>query len=384
MTIYLGDFAEDDTVHFHWNTFDSNDPSASVTRATDGTISVYKDGGTTQSTAGVTDTEDFDSLTGVHYCAIDTSSDAFYATGSEYSVVLSGASIDGGTVNAVIAQFSIERAGGVLALIKAGNLSANVEQVDGQTASATGAVDFDDIAAILTDTGTTIPGTISTAQADLDTITGSDGVTLATAQGNYAPAVAGDAMALAAGAITDASLAGNMEIVFETDFATNYNTTRNAWVTNLQDTVGTGNLTVDVVAVSGNTTAADNLQADYDGTGYNKSNSTIGTCTTNTDMRGTDSAATAANLATVDAIVDNLNLGIIYGAAATGTLSTTQATSDLTGYANDQLIGRVIIFTSGDAEGEATDITDYASASGLLTFTALTTAPADGDTFKIV
>lgn len=46
-------------------------------------------------------------------------------------------------------------------------------------------------------------------------------------------------VALAAGAITDASLAGNMEIVFETDFGTNYNATRNAWVTNAQDFVGT-------------------------------------------------------------------------------------------------------------------------------------------------
>jgi hypothetical protein len=46
-------------------------------------------------------------------------------------------------------------------------------------------------------------------------------------------------VSLANGAITNASLAGNMEIVFETDFATNYNTTRNAWATNVQDFVGT-------------------------------------------------------------------------------------------------------------------------------------------------
>jgi hypothetical protein len=44
-----------------------------------------------------------------------------------------------------------------------------------------------DTAAILVDTGTTIPATIVTAQTDLNTITGSDGVTLATTQGNYAP-----------------------------------------------------------------------------------------------------------------------------------------------------------------------------------------------------
>ena len=86
----------------------------------------------------------------------------------------------------------------------------------------------------------------------------------------------------------------------------------------------------------------------------------------------------------IEVVVDRLNLGIIYGAAATGTLSITQCTSDLTGYTADQLIGRVIIFTSGPADGEATDITDYASAGGLITFTALTLAPENNDTFKIV
>ena len=109
---------------------------------------------------------------------------------------------------------------------------------------------------------------------------------------------------------------------------------------------------------------------------------------TNTEMEARTIAAanyaTAANLATVDGIVDTLVSGVITGAAATGTLSTTQATSNLTGYADDQLIGRVIIWLTGNCEGEATDITDYASASGLLTFTALTTAPGNGDTFKIV
>lgn len=79
-----------------------------------------------------------------------------------------------------------------------------------------------------------------------------------------------------------------------------------------------------------------------------------------------------------------VNSGILYGAAATGTLSTTQATSNLTGYADDQFIGRVIIWLTGACEGEASDITDYANASGLLTFTALTTAPGNTDTFKIV
>lgn len=56
---------------------------------------------------------------------------------------------------------------------------------------------------------------------------------------------------------------------------------------------GTDNLEVDATAISGDPSAADNLELDYDGTGYAKTNSTVGTCTTNTDMRGTDSANTA-------------------------------------------------------------------------------------------
>ena len=102
---YLGDFADQQTVHFMWDSSDSN--GASITRSTDGTVSVYKDNGLTQTTVGVTDTEDFDSLTGIHVCTIATT-DSFYVTGSNYTVVLSAATIDTQTVNAVLAHFSIE------------------------------------------------------------------------------------------------------------------------------------------------------------------------------------------------------------------------------------------------------------------------------------
>jgi len=93
--------------------------------------------------------------------------------------------------------------------------------------------------------------------------------------------------------------------------------------------------------------------------------------------------STAAALATVDANVDIMVSGIITGAAVTGTLSTTQATTDLTGYTADQLIGRLVTWTSGACDGEQTDITDYVVTGGELTFTAMTLAPANTDTFKI-
>ncbi len=56
---YLGDFKEDSTVYFCWDTNDKS--GASITRATDGTIKVYKDDGTSEGTGGITDIEDFDS-----------------------------------------------------------------------------------------------------------------------------------------------------------------------------------------------------------------------------------------------------------------------------------------------------------------------------------
>ena len=60
----------------------------------------------------MTDTEDFDSLTGIHVLTIDTNNDTgdsgFWVTGADYSVVLVGAVIDGQTVNAPLCHFSIE------------------------------------------------------------------------------------------------------------------------------------------------------------------------------------------------------------------------------------------------------------------------------------
>lgn len=110
--IALGDIKEDSTLSFLWSTNDSS--GGAITRAADGEIRTYKDDGTTESTAGITDTEDFDGMTGVHCCKIDTSADAFYTTGHDYNVVLSGSTIDGQTVNAVLAHFSIENRTSIL------------------------------------------------------------------------------------------------------------------------------------------------------------------------------------------------------------------------------------------------------------------------------
>lgn len=93
-----------------------------------------------------------------------------------------------------------------------------------------------------------------------------------------------------------------------------------------------------------------------------------------TKIGGSSTAVTA---------LKNSMAGIVSGAAS-GSPTTTVIPSDLTGYANDELIGRTIVFTGGTANGQASDITDYASSGGNVTVTALATAPVSGDTFVIV
>lgn len=97
-------------------------------------------------------------------------------------------------------------------------------------------------------------------------------------------------------------------------------------------------LQVDAVQISGNATAADNLEGGA--TGLVLSSCTAGSTTT----------------------VIHTNL--------------TEAT-------NDHYNGRIITFTSGVLLGQSTDITDYDGTTKYLTVTALTEAPSNTDTFVI-
>lgn len=110
MTEYFGDYKTGATVRFPWTSKTST--GAAVARTTAGTIVIYKNGSTTQraSLAGVTDTTNFDSVTGLNLLTIDLSNDTdagFYAAGNDYTVVLTGAVWDGVTRNEVLFTFSI-------------------------------------------------------------------------------------------------------------------------------------------------------------------------------------------------------------------------------------------------------------------------------------
>lgn len=77
-------------------------------------------------------------------------------------------------------------------------------------------------------------------------------------------------------------------------------------------------------------------------------------------------------------------LTIINGAVTSGTLSTTQMSTNLGSATNNYLNGRVIIWTSGVLLGQAAAITAYNGTTKVLTFTGVTNAPSAADTFIII
>lgn len=189
-------------------------------------VEIYEDNSTTQITSAETLTVDFDSVTGLNNLRIAATAANGFESGKSYSAVISAGTVGGtSVVGEVICNFSINR--------------ANIASISNDSVAADNAEAFFD--------GTGYAGT-----------------------NNVIPTVTSvtNGVSLANGAITNASLAGNMETVFETNFGTAWNATRNAWVTNVQDTVGSGNLPADMLAISTDATAANNLEAMFDGSGY--------------------------------------------------------------------------------------------------------------------
>ncbi len=352
---YYGDFAEDDTVLIPLNTFDSNDPAASVTVTdlVDADIKVHKDGSTTEiATDGASVTIDFDTITGNHLITIDTSVHADYSTGSEYAVRLEGITVDAATLNVWVGAFSIERAGGALALLKNATYGLSaietlvdeletrltaaragyLDNINGHTAQTgdnfarlgapAGASVSADVAAvkaetanILIDTGTTLDGKIDTIDSNVDAILVDTGTTLD----------------------------GKINTISTN--TTNIENDTQDIQSRLPAALVTGRMSSDAVAISGSTDAADKLEASAE-----------------TIVIGTVSH-------------DN-----------TAATTTVFYSDDITEATADHFNGRIVIFTSGDLIRQATDITDYelSAGEGKFTVTALTEAPADNVTFVIV
>jgi hypothetical protein len=101
----LGDFTPGKTIVARFN---SHTAAGLPITLAGGTISVYKNS-TTESTAGVTLTVDYDGRTGLHSVVVDTSADpTFYAAGADFDIVIAAGTVNSISVaGTVVGTFSI-------------------------------------------------------------------------------------------------------------------------------------------------------------------------------------------------------------------------------------------------------------------------------------
>lgn len=84
---------------------------------------------------------------------------------------------------------------------------------------------------------------------------------------------------------------------------------------------------------------------------------------------------------------DNLEdgaLAVVRGQAAAGTLTTTQFTTNLTEATDDHYNGRTVVWITGVLAGQAATVSDYDGAAKRITVAAMTDAPSAADQFVIV
>jgi hypothetical protein len=240
---------------------------------------------------------------------------------------------------------------------------------------------------------------LTTAQNDLDILTGSNGVTLATSQPNYAPYTGTPPTAAAiADQVWDEVLSGHL-----TAGTTGEKLSSASGVTasDIRSAIGlaSANLDTQLSTIDGVVASilVDTAEIGVAGVGLtdinlpNQTMDIIGNITGS--VSGSVGSVTNRVTSNVDQIAGsttaatNLSksaLGVVYGTAVTGTLSNTQMKTDLTETTNDHYVGRIIVWTSGSLTNQASDVTAYDGPTKVLTYTATTDAPSNGDTWVMV
>jgi len=269
----LGDFDLSSVIYFKFTTFR---PSTGAPFALAGTpaISVYKDNSTTQSTTGVTLTTDFDSVTGLNHVAIDTSADgSFYSSGSFFDVVITT-----GTVDSVSAVGSVV---GRFTIRKTADLKP------------------------------------TTAGRTLDVSAGGE---------------AGVDWANVGSPTTTLNLSGTT-----VKTATDVETDTADIQSRIPAALVSGRIDASVGAISGDSTAADNAEAFFDGTGYAGTNNVIPTVTNVTGNVGGNVVGSVASVTgAVGSVTGNVG-GNVVGSVA----SVTGAVGSVTGNVGGNVVGSV-------------------------------------------
>ena len=386
MAINLGTVKPGSTIFIPFNTFDSNDPSASVAIAAFvvGDIEVYKDGVATTraSTNGYTllDTDgiDFDSHVGIGGISIslaDNSTAGFYAAGSKYFVMIGPVTVDAAVVNFIAATFDIGYSDAIL---------------NTTIASLTSATQF-----ILTD-----------GPAEADVFIGSRVILHDVASKvQVAFGIVSDYIVTTKEVFLVATPVGftpvatdNISLFMPNDVHSVRGTVQTAG--DLAALIVTADAVVDAIKLE-----TDKLTLGDAGAGSAGSIIEEIENRPTTAMRGTDNVvlsgptkaemdtahgllATEAKQDIIDTNVDDIKSATIMASGvveASGSNSSTQVQTDLSEATNDHYDVMTIAFISGAEAGQSRLITGYVGSTGVVSWNApLTGTPANGVSFVIL
>ena len=326
---HLGDFALGTTVYAKFCTVTTT--GAPTQLAGTPAVSIYENDDNTQITAGVTLTVDEDGVTGLNQLAIVASSGNGYEVGKFYDAVITTGTVGGtSVVGYVVASFTIEAtaalrpttAGRTLAVDASNKAPATIAAGDLAANSVTAS-------ALATDAVAEIADGVWDEALSGHVTAGTAGQRIAIVRANTAQAGGATSITLDASAsavddfyndnllfITGGTGVGQARVISDYNGTTKVATVA-TWATNPSSdsvfcivpgggTTISGTVDANVISISGDTTAADNAEAFFDGTGYAGTNNVIPTVTTVTTATAVTTVnGLAANVITATAIAND-------------------------------------------------------------------------------
>lgn len=198
---YLGDIALGDTIDCKFATV--NTSGVPTTLAGTPVISAYPGNSTTQLTAGITLTVDFDGVTGLHNVRIVASSGNGYATATNYALVITTGTVSGSSVvGYVIGHFSIEARSALRPTVAARTLDVSS---GGEAGLDWANIGSPTTAQNLSATNIDVDQVIASVSGAVGSVTGAVG----SVTGNVGGNVTGSVGSIATNGITAASIAAN-------------------------------------------------------------------------------------------------------------------------------------------------------------------------------
>jgi hypothetical protein len=429
--LHFGTVAPGSTLTIPFDTFaGATGASITMTGFATSDIKVYKDGSTTEraSTSGYTlldtDGTDFDGLTGIHGFSIDLSDNTtagFWAAGSAYFIVISTITVDSQTVSFVAASFRIGYPGALhdttIATLSSQtsftlatgpaeddalngcvlvlhDVASAVQRALAVVADYTGATKTVTLVAAptytlaATDNVAVLPPALQptlwgrtldvavTGEAGLDFSNIKDAGSAHTLTNITVPTVTGVTNAVTVGTNTDKSgyslSAAGIQAIWD------------ALTSALSTASSIGKLLVDNINATISSRLASSSYTAPDNSGITAIKSQTDQLAFTSNRVHAD--AKALNASTTAAANLSSSAQVIYSGTVTGASPTTTTLVDtgLGAKANDFYKGRVVIFLTGALKYQATNITAYTGSTDTLTFTALTAAPAQTDTYVML